>query len=126
MNVRQMPATAYQRAVTIIRDQPRVKREAERLRIDISRAERAGRDTSIEKEDLEEAERFLDAIQEVLDSCVDSDMQQGIMDNIIYRISFPRNEYAQMVPSRNTWQRSKKIFIAQIAHKFRVYPTRRR
>lgn len=130
-NVRTMPVTAYNRTVCTIRDYPRMQYESYQLSMDVECLKSASYDgmpkgssggSGLEDKVIRLAD--LDAeikqIREAIET-IPADMRDGIMNNILYNISFPRNGYAQMVPSYRTWQREKNKFIAQVAHKLKIY-----
>lgn len=130
-NIRTMPRTAYNRTVCTIRDYPRMVCELEQLQKDAVCLQVAkydglprGSSGSGGLEDkvarMTDLETEVNRIREVIDT-LPSDMRKGIMDNVLYGIDFPRNEYGQMVPSRRTWQRVKRDFITLMAHKLRIY-----
>lgn len=130
-NIRTMPVTAYNRTVCTIRDYPRMVCELEQLKQDAVQLRAAaysdmpkgssgsgGLDDKVAR--MTDLEKEVNRIREVIDT-LPSDMRKGIMDNVLYGIDFPRNEYGQMVPSRRTWQRVKRDFITLMAHKLRIY-----
>ena len=65
-------------------------------------------------------EREIQLIRDALDAAPD-DMREGILNNIIYGMRFPLNEYGQLVPSLRTWQREKTMFITRVAHMMKIY-----
>ncbi len=65
-------------------------------------------------------EREIDRMQTVFGT-IPADMRDGIMDNIMYNMPFPVNEYAQLVPSLREWQRVKREFIVRFAREMRIY-----
>lgn len=130
-NIRTMPRTAYNRTICTIRDYPRMVCELEQLKKDAVHLKAAaydgmpkgssgsgGLDDKVIR--LADLEAEVKRIQEVIDM-IPADMRDGIMDNVLYGTSFPRNEYGQMVPSHRTWQREKQKFIVLCARKLRIY-----
>ena len=128
--VRTMPASVYNRTIFTIRDYPRMVCEYERLKRDtgVKATNYDGMPkTTIQGNSLEEKatklvdlEREIQLIRDALDAAPD-DMRDGILNNIIYGMRFPLNEYGQLVPSLRTWQREKSMFVARVAHAMRIY-----
>ncbi|MBP3342298.1 MAG: hypothetical protein J6K99_07210 [Peptococcaceae bacterium] len=127
--VRSMPATAYNRTIATIRDYPRMMYEYERLKCDIGikaanydGMPKAAAGNGMEEKiiRLADLEAEIAAFQGVIET-IPADMRDGIMNNILYGIRFPLNEYAQLVPSLREWQREKTEFIVRVARKLRIY-----
>lgn len=127
-----MPPTAYNRTISTIRDYPRMVMELEQMRNDvegISAASIDGMPKSSGNAGLEDkVARLVDLEREVqeMKRCINSmpsDMRDGIMNNILYNMPFPRNEYAQMVPSLRTWQIEKQKFVKCFARAMKIYRT---
>lgn len=125
-----MPPTAYARTISTIRDYPRMKFDLERMRKDVGlhSANNDGMPKGTEMhsnvEDaairMADAQALIDAVEKCIDK-IPEDMRSGILNHILYRMPFPRNEYAQLVPSLRTWQREKQIFVCCVAHTLRIY-----
>lgn len=129
-NVKTMPSTAYNRTISTIRDYPRMVYEVERLRRDTASVKAtnysgmpsggtpSGMDDKIAR--LVDLERDVEKMREVIDT-IPEDMRDGIMNNVMYGIGFPRNRDGYLVPSIATWKREKQKFIVLMAHKMRIY-----
>lgn len=128
--VRTMPASAYNRTIFTIRDYPRMVCEYERLRRDtgvkatnydgMPKTTMQGNSLEEKAAKLVDLEREIILIQDALAKAPD-DMREGIINNIIYGMRFPLNEYGQLVPSLRTWQREKNLFITRVAHMMKIY-----
>lgn len=128
--VRTMPASVYNRTVFTIRDYPRMVCEYERLKRNtgvkatnydgMPKAAAPGNSMEDKTAKLVDLEREIQMIRDALDAAPD-DMRDGILNNIIYGMRFPLNEYGQLVPSLRTWQREKSMFVARVAHAMRIY-----
>ena len=128
--VRTMPASAYNRTIFTIRDYPRMVCEYERLRRDtgvkatnydgMPKTTMQGNSLEEKAAKLVDLEREIILIQDALAKAPD-DMREGILNNIIYGMRFPLNEYGQLVPSLRTWQREKNLFITRVAHTMKIY-----
>ena len=129
--VRTMPASVYNRTIFTIRDYPRMVCEYERLKRDTGvkatnydgmpkAAVQQGNSLEDKAAKLVDLEREIQLIRDALDAAPD-DMRDGILNNVIYGIRFPLNEYGQLVPSLRTWQREKSMFVARVAHAMRIY-----
>lgn len=128
--VRSMPATAYNRTVSTIKDYPRMLYEYEQLKRGVGVKAVAydgmpkGNTTESGVEEkairLADLKAMIDNIESVI-ATIPCDMKDGILNNIYYGWRFPLNEYGQLVPSLRTWQREKEKFIILIAHKLRIY-----
>lgn len=127
-----MPSTAYNRTISTIRDYPRMVLELEQLKRDAGYLKAtnydgmpkavggaSGLDDKIAV--IVDMEKELEKINECIDT-IPEDMRKGIMDNILYNMPFPYNEYAQLVPSLRTWQNEKRKFILLFARTMRIYP----
>lgn len=125
-----MPPTAYARTISTIRDYPRMKSDLRIMQSELgihatnndgmphgNKTGSAVEDTAIRMAD---AQAIVDAIEWCIDK-VPADMRTGILNNIMYRVPFPRNEYAQLVPSLSTWKRAKSDFVVCVARKLRIY-----
>ena len=129
--VTSMPPTAYNRTISTIRDYPRMVMELEQLTRETGSIKAANYDgmpkgasggSGIENEIayLVDLEREVQKIQAVIDT-IPADMRDGIMNNILYNMGFPRNEYGHAVPSLRQWQREKNKFVLRFAHEMRIY-----
>lgn len=128
--VRTMPASAYNRTIFTIRDYPRMVCEYERLKRDtgvkatsydgMPKTTMQGNSLEEKAAKLVDLEREIQLIQDALAKAPD-DMREGIINNIIYGMRFPLNEYGQLVPSLRTWQREKNLFITRVAHTMKIY-----
>lgn len=128
--VRTMPASAYNRTIFTIRDYPRMVCEYERLKRDtevkatsydgMPKTTMQGNSLEEKAAKLVDLEREIQLIQDALAKAPD-DMREGILNNIIYGMRFPLNEYGQLVPSLRTWQREKNLFITRVAHTMKIY-----
>ncbi len=129
--VRTMPASAYNRTIFTIRDYPRMVCEYEQLKRDVGvRATNydgmpkggniAGSVLEEKATKLVDLEQEINSIQDVM-AMIPADMRDGIINNILYGMRFPLNEYGQLVPSLREWQRKKSEFIVRVAHKLRIY-----
>lgn len=127
--VRSMPATAYNRTIYTIRDYPRLVREYEQLKQNIgvkaSNYDGMPKGTSMESGVEIIAIRLVDLEQEIgnmqeIINTIPEDMREGILNNIYYNKTFPRNEWGQLIPSLRTWQREKTKFINLAAKKLKI------
>ena len=128
--VRTMPASAYNRTIFTIRDYPRMVCEYERLKRDtgvkatnydgMPKTTMQGNSLEEKAAKLVDLEREIRLIQDALAKAPD-DMREGILNNIIYGMRFPLNEFGQLVPSLRTWQREKNLFITRVAHMMKIY-----
>lgn len=125
-----MPHTAYSRTIATIRDYPRMKFDLERMKKEIglhaSVQDGMPKGTEVHSAVEDAAIRMADveALILAIEWCIErvpADMRTGILNNILYRMPFPRNEYAQLVPSISTWKREKSNFVVCVAHKLRIY-----
>lgn len=128
--VRSMPSTAYNRVVSTIRDYPRIRKEYERLRLEVGAKattyDEMPKGTEQRNEVEEKAIRLADleneiaTMQELIDT-IPQGMREGILNNIYYGNRFPPNEWGLLVPSLRQWQREKELFIVRCAHRLHVY-----
>ena len=127
-----MPSTAYNRTISTIRDYPRMVMELEQLKRDAGYLKATiyddmpkGNGTPTGLEDkiavIVDMEKEIEKMRECIDT-IPEDMRNGIMNNILYNMPFPYNEYAQLVPSLRTWQTEKRKFIVMFARVMRIYP----
>lgn len=126
-----MPPTAYNRTISTIRDYPRMVCELEQLKRDagclksskydgMPKGSSGGSGLEDKIAHVVDLEREIEKMQAVF-STIPADMRDGIMDNIMYNMPFPVNEYAQLVPSLREWQRVKREFIIRFAREMRIY-----
>ena len=126
-----MPPTAYNRTISTIRDYPRMVCELEQLKRDagclksskydgMPKGSSGGSGLEDKIAHVVDLEREIKKMQAVF-STIPADMRDGIMDNIMYNMPFPVNEYAQLVPSLREWQRVKREFIIRFAREMRIY-----
>ena len=126
-----MPPTAYNRTISTIRDYPRMVCELEQLKRDagclksskydgMPKGSSGGSGLEDKIAHVVDLEREIEKMQAVF-STIPADMRDGIMDNIMYNMPFPVNEYAQLVPSLREWQRVKRDFIIRFAREMRIY-----
>ena len=127
-----LPSSVYNRVVWTIKDYPRMVTELKLLRSDAQTIgatsysdmpkspghNTTGLDDKVIR--IADMERTVKAIDDALE-IIPEDMRRGIFDNIAYNVPFPRNEYAQLVPSAETWKRRKRDFIVLTAHKLNIY-----
>lgn len=128
--VRTMPVSAYNRTIFTIRDYPRMVCEYEQLKRDVGvratsydglpKGGAVGSALEEKAAKLLDLEAEINAIQDVMVT-IPADMRDGIMNNILYGMRFPLNEYGQMVPSLRTWQREKSLFVSRAAHALKIY-----
>lgn len=128
--VRTMPASAYNRTVSTIRDYPRMVCEYEQLKRDVGvratnydgmpKGNNVGSVLEEKAAKLLDLEREVNDMQDVI-ATIPADMRDGIMNNILYGMRFPVNGYGQIVPSLRTWQREKTLFISRVAHVLKIY-----
>lgn len=125
-----MPHTAYNRTISTIRDYPRMVMELEQMKSDAEHLKAANMDGMPKASGSsgldDKIARLVDLEMEVqeMKRCINSmpiDMRDGIMNNILYNMPFPRNEYAQLVPSLRTWQIEKQKFIKCFARAMKIY-----
>lgn len=130
-----MPPTAYNRTISTIRDYPRMLIELEQLKRDAECIKASSYDgmpkgASIQTIDdrialVVDLEMDIQKMQECINA-IPVDMRDGIMNNILYNMPFPRNDYAQLVPSLRTWQNEKRKFILNFARTMRIYGHKKR
>lgn len=127
--VKSMPATAYNRTIYTIRDYPRLEREYDLLKKNIGvkavtydgMPKGTFQESGVEQYAIRMAdlEQEIGVMQELIDT-IPADMREGILNNIYYNKTFPRNEWGQMIPSLRTWQREKTKFITLAARKLKI------
>ena len=129
-----MPPTAYNRTISTIRDYPRMVMELEQLKRDAGSVKATNYDgmpkgvgsnglgNGLEDKiaHLVDLEREVERMQAVIET-IPTDMRDGILHNILYNTPYPRNEYAQLVPSLSTWKREKRKFVLRFARELRIY-----
>lgn len=128
--VRSMPPSVYNRAVSTVRDYPRMVREYDRLSKSLgakaATSDGMPKSASMGSNVEEKAVRMADLdadIQRIKKNLhlVPDDMRDGILNNVVHGSRFPLNEWGQLVPSLRTWQREKQLFLIRIAHEFKFY-----
>ena len=129
--VTSMPPSAYNRTISTIRDYPRMVMELEQLKRDagsikatnydcMPKASGGGSGLEDKIAHLVDLEKEVQKMQAVIET-IPADMRNGIMNNILYNMGFPRNEYGQAVPSLRQWQREKNKFVLRFAREMRIY-----
>lgn len=129
--VTSMPPSAYNRTISTIRDYPRMVMELEQLKRDAGSIKATNYDcmpkgsgggSGLEDKiaHLVDLENEVQKMQAVIET-IPADMRNGIMNNILYNMGFPRNEYGQAVPSLRQWQREKNKFVLRFAREMRIY-----
>ena len=119
-----MPPTAYNRTISTIRDYPRLVYELDQLKRDAGNlkatnhdglpkgSKSSGIDAKIAY--MVDLEKEVQKMQALFDT-IPEEFQEGILNNIIYRVGFPH------VPSRSTWYREKNKFVLRFAKEMRIY-----
>ena len=125
-----MPPTAYNRTISTIRDYPRMVHELRKLKRDAGSLKATNYDGmpkatgSSGLDDkmayLLDLEREVQRMQECINT-IPADMRDGIMDNILYNVPYPLNDYTQLVPSLSEWKREKRKFIIRFARTMKIY-----
>ncbi len=117
-----MPTTAYNRTIWTIKDYPRLKSEYDQLKNSAAASASAPCGSNVEEVTtrLADLEAEICQMQELINT-IPADMREGIMDNICYEKSFPKNEQGKLVPSLATWKHEKQKFIVLVAHARNIY-----